>query len=260
MKFNADIYDEVLLRFKRKIKMSLYKSGQKIVIAGTYKTGSTFIEHVINKYLEVEAFEIARRESPSSLDENKLLLHYKNTGARHIRLFASQAQMDLMQKYNIQPIISVRNIYDSIVSSRDHIASGNWFAQTGMHIPREFNTYSIDKQFDILIATLLPSTVNILIPWLDSPKVNHKILAYEDMVENKISFFKGIFTFYGVHYDADKLKFIIELLENESRGANSDIRLNKGVSGRGKEQLTREHISKIDKYLDALPYDFNFIR
>jgi len=259
-RLNNDIADDFIVRNIYKYRKNFSTQGTIIPIAGLFKTGSTFVEKVINNVLETELFQISSSHDSSAICEKKLLINYKKTGARHIRLYASELQYELMKKYDITPLFMTRNIFDSLISVKDHINNDNWLIQTGLYIPRYFRELSDEEQNEVMISIVLPYSLNIYNPWLENKNnIKFKFIKYENMLENKLEFFIEIFDFYGLNVESKKIKEIINKLEKDKKDPNKGIRFNKGIKGRGKNSFSPEQIERIYAYLNQFKYDYSDI-
>lgn len=153
----------------------------RVLVACFPKSGSTFLANVIGGLPEfkVESYVPDHERREQELCDTAI---GKCTGLHqvaqlHVR--ASWSTLHLIDKWNINTIVLVRNIYDAIVSLTDHIARESpafphaWFNETTAALPFE-------RRLAAVVELAGPWFFNFYVSWwFGRPEA---IVRYEDLV------------------------------------------------------------------------------
>ena len=101
--------------------------GKHILIACMPKSASTYLCGIISALPEMSQMNLVaghhRREQELCPLQCALGHHMNYVAAHHVRY--SRATQDLLKSYKILPVVLVRNIFDCVVSLRDHLLREN---------------------------------------------------------------------------------------------------------------------------------------
>lgn len=235
-----------------------FKPGLKIPIICFPKSASTFTQNVLNEILKSNAGkgDIINPNFKLSLYQPKLIENYFKSGARHMHIWGRIANVKTLKENKIKPIILVRNIFDTIVSFKDHIEKIG-FPEEGPYIIKNYTKFNEKEKIDYLINISLPWLLSFYSSWYDKKKdIDMLFIKYEDMISNKVKYFKKILKFYKININEDKIIKSIEKCEKNKKKIN----FNKGITGRGKSTLTKDQIEKIKKIAKTIKHiDFKLI-
>ena len=141
----------------------------------------------------------------------------------------------------MKTIVLTRNIFDTIISIKDHLRKSSTIAPMA-YIPTSLlNLDESDLEF-ALAELLSPWFFNFYVSWSNYHSKLH--VTYEEMVENKEDFFGKILNYCGYNSKEIFNKGDFFILKNKKD------RFNKGLVGRG-EQLdsrAKDYILKISRY------------
>jgi hypothetical protein len=142
----------------------------------------------------------------------------------------------LLKKYNIRPVILVRNIFDVVVSLYDHLEKGRHRVPTG-YVHKEYMDMNKDDKLLYLIKVHMPWYLNFFFSWREATQdIDVLWVTYEEFFSNQVETASRVLSFYGLPVDEDRIRVAIsELSKKPTR-----TRFNVGGSGRG-ESLPARH-------------------
>jgi Sulfotransferase domain len=220
------------------------KLGRHLFIACAPKSGSTFLKNVLVTLTGFKdlfsVYAALQNEHELDLPQLAKFGNVNTVTQQHSR--ASEANIHLMQAFNIRPVVLVRDIFDTVISLLDFYRGGFTFST---YFDREdFNSFDQDQQIDLLIEYVLPWYFQFVASWQRVERERRlKLywLTYENMIADKIGTVDSVLFFYGMQAPREKIEEVINSAESDNR-AN---RFNKGVAGRGKVGLTEMQKDRI---------------
>ncbi len=212
------------------------KLGQHLFIACMPKSGSTFLKNVICHLTgyEDKYFFYAHGQNEHDLYLPTVLkFSMKNTvSQQHTR--PSNANVQMMQAFNIKPVVLVRNIYDAVMSLLDFYKGG---ASINTYHRQEFAALDHDQCIDLLIDYFVPWYFQFHASWLEiesRQSLPVYWLSYETLIADKPLAVEQVLTFYGLKFPREAISQSIATVETDGRRN----RFNKGVAGRGQARLS----------------------
>lgn len=235
--FTADIVKEQL--------------GRHIFIACTPKSGSTFLKNVL---LALTCYRDGFMVYTPGQFEQDLYLPMLNSLARldtvsqqHCR--ASDANVQLMQSFEIRPVVLVRNIFDSVISLLDFYDRG---AYSNSFFRTDYLTLDEATRIDLLIDNLVPWYFQFVSSWElveKSRAIDLFWLSYEKLISDKPKAVSEVLSFYGLGAPMRGIEQRVKEIESQKRGT----RFNKGVTGRGESRLSDDQKRRIKSYARYFP-------
>jgi len=243
------------------------KQAQIIVVACFPKSGSTFLTRKLSALptcvLEPLVPFGERREQ--ELDEGIIREVLRKHEGRHIiahqhvRLNANTA--DLAIRYPIRFVVLVRDLMDCLVSLEDHMNNESKLFPHSFWSNRLYDDLSGTSLSRIHAVTITnaPWFINFYLSWVlwkeEYPEIPAPFfLSYSQLFQNLESTFSSLVTKFGIQAGQ---KDIIRVLEEETFS-----RLNKGISGRGREYFVKDSAaaSALDQIIRCYPnVDFSQI-
>lgn len=204
-----------------------------IFVACFPKSGSTFLSKALQgltgypEYCSVD--ECGHNEqdiSPRRLGRARQL----SVIQQHTK--GTKANLNIMREFGMRPIVHVRNLFDVVISLHDHFFGEDHCFPTG-YVHREFWKMQEQEQFDYLIHMHLPWYFNFLVSWHEAQRQFSLITtSYEELFANPAGTLRRLADFYGLDVDDAAIQRALE------HAGRQHTRLNKGVSGRGRQILT----------------------
>jgi hypothetical protein len=262
---NMDLFAEIIMR----AKLTASRARQlNVLVACAPKSASTFIQGALRTALGLPASSLfAAATNPSALGANlreqepdELALIRSGLNGRgyvaqhHTRCSPYMAR--LLTAYNVKPIVTHRNILDTVVSMDDMLLGwrrnfplgpGNYF-DDGM--PQNFALLEREDRLMILAQRWTAWLVQFYITWKKCEAgglVKPLWVSYEeDFLGDKQVLAARVSEFLGGEF-ADPAR-IAAAFEDKSEGGAK--RLNKGVAGRGADVpvAVRDQVMRIADY------------
>jgi len=223
--------------------------GNHIFIACVPKSASTFLKNVL---VSLTGYKDLFAVYAAGQNEHELYLptltEYADVNSvtqQHCR--ASEANVQMMQAFDIRPVVLVRNIFDAVISLLDFYKQGAFF---NSYFRADFMNLDDETRIDLLIDNVVPWYLQFVASW-DLVEKEERLeiywLGYEDLTKNKAASIERLLEFYGLGVSAASVCKTIDLTESDRRRN----RFNKGVQGRGKTSLTdvqKQRIRNFTKY------------
>lgn len=238
----------------------LDKRGKKFFIACAPKSGSTFVSKVLaeltgSKYTHY--FDEIGCVSEQNLSEIKMSDTLLENVVVHQHLLGSNENLQYLSRYRIKPIVLVRNIYDSILSLKDHMHLEGIEWPFMFHVNQEFLEWPEDHQNEFLISYAAPWYINFYASWVDAiqnRRVEALLLNYEELLGDKVNTFISILNFYHESTSPDSIRDVIHRQELEKT-----IRFNKGKVRNGASVFNESQHARLRSLIKFYPH-INFSR
>ena len=242
----------------RKLQQLARQNRTHIFVACMPKTASTFLTSVLAR---LTGFQVASLIMTLDNEQDMFvpamgLLNGKDTLTfQHMR--ATPSNLYCLHHARIEPIITVRDFVDVVVSLRDMIEleqQREYFNALWPH-PQEFLKMDRERQLDALIEIQMPWFYSFYVSWHDACRYNGfsaRWLTYEQFSRDKPGAVGAILRRHGIERSRAQI-------EQACRAARtSRNRVNKGGKGRGRAQLTDDQICRLHRMADYYPWvDFS---
>lgn len=223
--------------------------GSHIFIACVPKSASTFLKNLLvslTGYRDVfMVYAAGQTEHELYLPTLREAAHLDTVTQQHCR--ASDANVQMMQAFDIKPVVLVRNIFDSVMSLLDFYDKGAFY---NSYFRADYQSLDEETKIDLLIDNVIPWYFQFVASWsLVEKQGSLEIfwLSYEDLIADKPSAIQSVLEFYGLGAARRGIEQKIKETESEER----KIRFNKGLKGRGESSLSdrqKERIRRFAKY------------
>lgn len=231
-----------------------HNEKQKIhlLVACMPKSGSTYLSAILSN---LEGFQqgilvlsAGRREQELDVLE---LVHNDDmsyVAQHHVRY--SQGTKELLERFDVKPIVLVRNVYDAMVSIRDHFRNESTEKPMGYAFPY-MKDWPDEKLEEFIVDIFMPWYLNFFLTWKECN--NSCWLTYEELIAVP-------------HVTLDKINRHFSLGINEKdisqaieRAGTGFTRKNVGKAGRGEllNGYCKQRIERMAKYYDGV--DFSLI-
>ncbi len=215
-------------------------SRRHFLIACMPKSGSTYLTRIMGSLASSNCVSLVsgygRREQ--ELDTCFLLWQHRINYAAHHHVRYSDTLALQMSQFGVFPIVLVRNIFDIVVSLRDHFRNESVECSMGYAFP--YMAEWEDAQIEEFIALMfIPWYLNFYLSWLECE--NKLFVTYEDMIRDPVSVVSMINKYNSFSFDEVEI-------EKAVQSANGVFtRKNKGITGRGEDlgQSVKDHICRM---------------
>lgn len=222
-----------------------------ICIACFPKSGSTFLARTLEKVLNFKFLHYAHMgDSEHDIEEPILIDRLHRNTVTHLHMTATSNNLLAIARYKLKLVIQIRNIFDCIVSLRDHILEQSKIWPMAI-VEEEFTTWKEEDQYDFLIANFLPWYIKFYVSWSKVDQ-NQPIywIKYEDLMENQYETISKLLIFYNIKINNQKLEEVLHHNINLKKG---EYRFNVGIPGRGVKRLNNDQINRIEGFARFYP-------
>jgi hypothetical protein len=265
---SLELFAEMVMR----AKLTASRAPQlNVLVACAPKSASTFIQDALRTALSLPSAGLftatfdagsgsalganLREQEPDELALIRTGLNGRGYVAQH-HARCSPYLARMLDFYNVRPIITHRNILDTIVSMDDMILE--WRAPAPIHdghyfndaMPRKYCQMERTDRLMVLAQRWTPWLVQFFITWKKCEKLGLTQplwISYEDdFLGDKQLLAVRVAEF--LRLDGAAVDRLVNAFEDKSNGGAK--RLNKGVAGRGKDvpDVVREQVMKIASY------------
>jgi hypothetical protein len=163
----------------------------------------------------------------------------------HIRF--SRPTMTLLNHFCIKPVVQVRNIFDIVVSLRDHLRNESLEGSMGYVAPgmERWDDAHLER---FIVQMMIPWYFNFYMSWLDCR--SKCLVRYEDLIRNPESVVAGICEQAMLKFSAEQIAYSIQAADQ------SFTRKNVGVAGRGQgiKDETRYLVHDMAAFYDGVDF------
>lgn len=252
---------ERLVDYALKMQRHTSRRGEYIFIASLPKTGSTFMAKALSHLTGYRYVDLAYayERNDQNLYLPKLVDAYSFGSVTHQHVRATGPNIKLMNMFSIKPVILVRNIFDIVVSIRDHMFNEGYAFPT-FYCNEKFGDLDDTTQIDQIIEMGIPWYFNFYVSWYEATSSN-RIEALWMQYENVIESWGEALTMISQFYTLNKTKQEIDdALQRTINMKKDRTRLNKGIAGRGDAALSDVQKEKIIKMSRFYPWvDFSLL-
>lgn len=253
------LYHKPVLTLNRGIGWVKNESFKKqhICIACFPKSGSTFLARSLENVLDFKFLHYAHMgDSEHDITESILIDNLHRNTVTHLHMTATANNQLMISRYKLKLVVQVRNIFDCIISLRDHIIDQARVWPMAI-VEEEFLSWKEEDQYDFLIDNFVPWYIKFYVSWHRvSQKQPVYWVKYEDLMKNKYATISNLLIYHKVKFESQKLEAI---LNSSGKLKKGDFRFNVGISGRGIEELNDAQIKRILKFTKYYP-SINFQR
>lgn len=206
----------------------LVNSHHHLLVACMPKSGSTFLATVLGNLPEMQVVSLVpgfdRREQELDLSLLHAVQGLNYVAQHHIRF--SRPTENLLRHFDIRPIVLVRNIFDVVMSIKDHFRNESIEGSMAYVIP-EMKQWEDRELERFIVHMMIPWYFNFYMSWLNCEA--KCLVRYEDLTNDPESVVASICNQVSLSVSPESIARAISISEK------SPIRKNKGVAGRGEK-------------------------
>lgn len=216
------------------------------------KSSSTYSTRAVAKIMGASVYkDIVTQDlyTPKDLSVAGIVNARHRLTVSQVHLVATGANLRILRDFRLPVVILLRNLFDAVVSLRDHMNSNAFFSS--ILIPNDYEALGEVDRLDYVIDTAVPWMVTFYTSWVQAMgrgDVDTEFVFYEDMVSDPVSFFQKICARFGYDAGADEIKWTIDQVERSDA-----TRFNVGEPGRGLAELSPAQIARIRRHADYYP-------
>ena len=221
-----------------------------VYVAAMPKSAGTFICRTIADVHKLRYLHFSDRRGCCEFDiyHPGLLSQIQEGGIAHQHTLGTEGNVYYLNTYRIPCVVLTRNIYDALYSFYEHLEQykNSW---PMFEYPERYFEMREDEKLSFLTATVAPWLLHFYISWYRAQK-NHQIdvlwITYESFIQNNIAAINSIEAVLKIPPE-QRLKDVPVSRNREA------LRVNKGVSGRGRSSIGEEHQARIREIMAFYP-------
>lgn len=217
----------------------------KILVACMPKSGSSFLSRALcglTGYGDL-SFTTAYHQNEQEIDAHMVIRLARTPGVVQQHCRATEPNVRILQAFKIRPVVLVRDVCDALVSFVDFYDAGaignSFFKPIWSDLDRA-------QKIDLMIDHWGPWYANFYASWRrasDDGRMPAMWVRYEDMILDKPGTLKAIADHFEIDAGIERCRKLIVSLDSQ-RGKT---RFNKGVTGRGRKEMTDEQQARVQR-------------
>jgi hypothetical protein len=234
------------------IREALDSFAASYLLVALPKSSSTYSTRALSRILDADVHKdivTQDRFTPKDLHIPGIVAMRERATISQVHLVATGANLRILQAFRMPVAILLRNLFDVVVSLRDHMKSNPYFSS--ILIPNAYDTLSDHDKLDYIIDTAVPWMVTFYVSWAQAMArgdIDAEFVFYEDMMSEQVPFFRKICARFGQQVsDADVNKALVAVEKSAA------TRFNVGKPGRGESELSDAQIARIRRHADYYP-------
>ncbi|MCJ2179352.1 hypothetical protein [Novosphingobium album (ex Hu et al. 2023)] len=217
-----------------------------ILLACMPKSGSSSLSRMLGNLAGVRVaslvpgWDIREQEIDFKILEHQLLQNANQTFVAQMHVVCSSTTRGFLTEGALSPLIQTRNFPDAIVSAADHhLVAGH--PSERVLLPEDFLNWDDDRRYDYMIAFKLPWHLKFFKSWILYEGFRNRWVRYEDFALDAQATLRSAVRALGLNENDPYIATVAQAPE-----AGERVRFNKGVSGRGRQNLTRKQLTQIE--------------
>lgn len=214
----------------------------RILLACMPKSGSTYLADLLASLPSMHRAHLVpnygRREQVLGIVQ---LVQYRRINyVSQLHLKPSETTRELMTSFGLRPVVLIRNLWDVMVSLRDHMHhhSLDW---SMAQVDPEFCSWDQDRQYDFLARAMMPWFIDFHVSW--SRIADKLALNYESLIADPSAVVMRIVEWSGLSVSPEDVAAAVA-------GVGHARTFNQGGSGRGRAvpESARTHVRALASY------------
>lgn len=211
-----------------------------VLLACMPKSGSTYLTALIQNLPGFQAANLVgtyEGREQELVCEQLIGFHRSHYVAQH-HVRHHTATQKFMFQFSLIPIIMVRDLYDVVYSTYDHMMRESTVGPAAF-VPNDMMSRPKEEVLSFIVDMIIPWYFNFYCSWQQCHE--KLVLNYNSWISNPLDTLRLIAAHIGFDVSNNDLRRAVEM----ANGAN--VRFNKGVTGRGQE-LPQELKDRIARY------------
>lgn len=217
-----------------------------ILLACMPKSGSSSLSKMLGNLAGVRVaslvpgWDIREQEIDFKILEHQLLQNVNLTFVAQTHVVCSSTTREFLTEGALSPLVQTRNFPDAIVSAADHhLVAGH--PSERVLFPADFLNWDEDRRYDYMIHFMLPWHLKFFKSWILYEGFRDRWVRYENFALDAHGTLLAAVRALGLNEDDPYVA-----AASQTGDASERVRFNKGVSGRGRQNLTQKQLTQIE--------------
>ncbi len=243
----------------RAARRAWHAESRCIFIAAMPKSGSSFLSYALAELTGYPhaycAYDYDRTEQELYLPKVIDVYGRGSVVQQHVR--ANEPNLAIFRDFGIRPVVLVRNLFDVVVSVRDHLRDESLTNFPSAYVSEEFRAFDDERQFDFIVAFVVPWYLGFYYSWWDAERraaLPFDWLVYDEVIRDWPRAIGGVLSARGLERsEADVAAVVAGLRERPHRR----VRVNQAVPNRGDSLLSarqRERIVELARFYPGVDF------
>lgn len=234
------------------VRRSVDSFAPTYLLVALPKSSSTYCTQALARILQGDVYKdivVQDRFTPKDLQVAGVVNARDRVTVSQVHLVATGANLRILQNFRIPAVILLRNLFDVVVSLRDHMKVNPYFSS--ILIPNAYQSLSADDQLDYIIDTALPWMITFYVSWaqaIERGDIKTQFVFYEDMIREPVPFFQTCCEALGAAVSQADVNRALAQTEKSPA-----TRFNVGKVGRGQSELSPAQLARIRRHADYYP-------
>lgn len=228
--------------------------GSNILIACMPKSGSSWLRTMVNAFDFIDTEYLAPLHDRREQELDLLILNRERpnffVAQHHVRATGSTDYA--VENFNISTVVLVRNLFDNLVSARDHFNDRRPVSPQ-FYMDGRFKTWERERQMLFLADFYAPWIVNFIATWWHS-RINTFWLTYDILRDDTETALRCVLEHAGFDVPMDALRAAVHSTNEEQK---TKTLFNVGTSGRGEgvSPEVRAKVRALCAYYPEIPFE-----
>ncbi len=254
---HAPRFAERLERLLFGLYKSLHRGKRHLLVAPFPKSASLYFCHLLSKITGFPKVSIkcGKGWGHNCIHASALVDAMSRDNIIMQHLMPDDYNIDMLQSLGPQVLLIHRDIFDVVVSYRDHLVkrAGKEPLYT---VPNgQLLSFTPERQLDYVVDMIMPWYIQFYAAWerVDPKRLSKQWIDYEQVTGEPVTALEMTVRFYGLDVTSERVKAVVA--EHGLRQVN----FNMGVTGRGRDALSSAQKARI-RALTAYHPDIDFSR
>jgi len=215
---------------------------KRVFIACFPKSGSTYLYYALKEITGFRGLHAVETygHNEQNLSERLIVAGRKDSISQH-HSKAGRDNLRIMRAHGIRPVIMLRNLFDVVPSLHDHIE--RLPIQPFGYVHAEYAQMDKQARLTFIIRNFLPWYLQFLMSWREARRdIATHWLTYERLFADQQAALVEVLRFYELPFDEE---LVARGLARATERRGGKARFNKGVAGRGLQELTPAQIDMV---------------
>lgn len=217
------------VRWQSKLRRALSRRAHCLFVTALPKSASSYLTSLLAAATGYIPYSlVADHANEQDLDLTRLVDSWSMNCVSHHHTRVTPANLRLIAEFGIKPVILTRNVFDCMVSLRDHLVRENQVTPL-VSVGSDYPDWPPERQLDLVVDLAAPWYFRFVAGW-QTASVKALWIDYNAVVDAPTEAAQRIFNFHDIAISEAR---IADAVQAVGKGGAATIRFNRGEKGRG---------------------------